>query len=63
MDLKIIQSLLERVQRHKNAGKPTNLWDLKDFSEEQFNSLTIIFSCGLYANIFYVKYLIQVSTK
>ncbi len=24
---------------------------------------TIIFSCGLYVNIFYVKYLIQVSTK
>ncbi len=20
---------------HKNAGKPKNLWDLKDFSEEQ----------------------------
>ncbi len=35
MDLKIIQSLLERVQIHKNAGKPNNLWDLKDFSEEQ----------------------------
>ncbi len=25
MDLKIIQSLLERVQIHKNAGKPKNL--------------------------------------
>ncbi len=25
MDLKIIQSLLERVQIHKNAGKPNNL--------------------------------------
>ncbi len=25
MDLKIIQSLLERVQIHKNAGKPRNL--------------------------------------
>ncbi len=24
MDLKIIQSLLERVQIHNNAGKPTN---------------------------------------
>ncbi len=35
MDLKIIQSLLERVQINKNAGKPNNLWDLKDFSEEQ----------------------------
>ncbi len=35
MDLKIIQSLLERVQIHKNAGKPKHLWDLKDFSEEQ----------------------------
>ncbi len=31
MDLKIIQSLLERVQIHKNAGKPKILWDLKDF--------------------------------
>ncbi len=37
MDLKIIQSWLERVQfeMHKNAGKPKNLWDLKDFFEEQ----------------------------
>ncbi len=35
MHLKIIQSSLERVQIHKNAGKPKNLWDLKDFSEEQ----------------------------
>ncbi len=34
MDLRI-QSLLERVQIHKNAAKPNNLWDLKDFSEEQ----------------------------
>ncbi len=32
-NLKIIQSLLERVQIHKNAGKLNNLWDLKDFSE------------------------------
>ncbi len=35
MDLKIIQSLLERVQIQTNAEKPNNLWDLKDFSEEQ----------------------------
>ncbi len=35
MDLKIIQSLLEKVQIHKNAGKPNHLWDLEDFSEEQ----------------------------
>ncbi len=35
MDLKIIQSLLERVQIHTNAGRPKNLWELKDFSEEQ----------------------------
>ncbi len=37
LDLKIIQSMLERVQLqiHKNAGKPKNLWELKDFSEEQ----------------------------
>ncbi len=34
MDLKIIQSLLERVQIHKNAGQPKNLMELKDFSEE-----------------------------
>jgi len=34
MDLKIIQSLLEMVQIHKNSGKPNNLWELKDFSEE-----------------------------
>ncbi len=26
MDLNIIQSLLERIQIHKNAGKPNNLW-------------------------------------
>ncbi len=39
MHLKIIQSLLERVQIHKNTEKPKNLWELKDFSEErqQFN--------------------------
>ncbi len=36
MYLKIIQSLLERVQIHKNAAKPKYLWDLKDFSEEQW---------------------------
>ncbi len=35
MDLKIIQSLLERVQIHKNAGKPKNVWELKDFPEEE----------------------------
>ncbi len=35
MDLNIIQSLLGRVQIHKHAGKPNNLWELKDFSEEQ----------------------------
>ncbi len=35
MHLKIIQSLLERVQLHKNAAKPNYLWDLRDFSEEQ----------------------------
>ncbi len=35
MDLKIIQSMFERVQIHKNAGKPKNLCELKDFSEEQ----------------------------
>ncbi len=39
MDLKIIQSLLERVQIHRNAGKPKNLWELKDFSEA--GSLTV----------------------
>ncbi len=33
--IKIIQSLFERVQIHKNAGKPKNLWDLNNFSEEQ----------------------------
>ncbi len=33
MNIKIIQSLLERVQIHKNAGKPKNMWELKDFSE------------------------------
>ncbi len=30
MDLNIIQSLLERVQIHKNAGKPKSLCELKD---------------------------------
>ncbi len=35
INLKIIQSLLDRVEIHKNAGKPNHLWDLKDFSEEQ----------------------------
>ncbi len=39
MDLKIIQSLLERVQIHKNAGKLKNFWDLRIFLENsrQFN--------------------------
>ena len=37
MYLKIIQSLLERVQICKDAGKLKNLQDLKDFSEEQFS--------------------------
>ncbi len=40
MDLKIMQSLFERVQIHKNAGKPKNLWSLKDFflkNSKQFN--------------------------
>jgi len=27
--------MLGRVQKHKNAGKPNNLCELKDFSEEQ----------------------------
>ncbi len=35
MNLKIIQSLLERVQIQKNAGNPNNLWELKD--SRQFN--------------------------
>ncbi len=34
-DLKTTQSMLGRVQVHKNAGKPKNVWDLKDFYEEQ----------------------------
>ncbi len=35
MDLKSIQTLLKRVQIHKNAGKTKKLWDLNNFSEEQ----------------------------
>ena len=35
MHLKIIKSLLERVQICKDAGKLKNLQDLKDFSEER----------------------------
>ncbi len=35
MNLKTMKSMLERVQIHKNAGKPNHLWHLKDFSEEQ----------------------------
>ncbi len=35
MDLKITQWLLERIQVHKHAGRPKNLWELKDFSEGQ----------------------------
>ncbi len=30
-----VKLLLERVQIHRNARKPCNLWDMKDFSEEQ----------------------------
>ncbi len=40
MDLKIIQSLLEKVQIHNNAGKPNNLWEQKDFTENS-SSLTV----------------------
>ncbi len=32
LDLKTIKSMLGRVQIHKKAGKPNNLWELKDFS-------------------------------
>ncbi len=35
MDLKIIQSLLERVEICKNAGKLQNLQNVEDLSEEQ----------------------------
>ncbi len=35
MDLKIMQSLLERVQICKNAGKLQNLQNVEDLSEEQ----------------------------
>ncbi len=104
MDLKIIQSLLERVQIHKNAetkefvGPEGFFWrtagrltiqdkqgthlqlSLKKKKKKKTavdhsgnNSIkdqayvimyvTIIFSCGLYVRVFYVKYLIQVSTK
>ncbi len=35
MDLKIIQSLLERVQICKNVGKLQNLQNVEDLSEEQ----------------------------
>ncbi len=38
MDLKIIQSLLERVQICKNAGKLQNLQNVEDLSEEQLSS-------------------------
>ncbi len=30
IDLKTIQSMLGRLQIQKNAGKPNNLWELKD---------------------------------
>ncbi len=49
MDLKIIQSLLERVQIHKNAGKPNHLWDLEDFSDKTNKGTTVTKqknSCG-----------------
>ncbi len=108
MDLKIIQSLLERVQICKNAGKLQNLQNVEDLSEEQcsvqlfrtnkglmnnqhktkeqswiiqvtshsiknqgfqtfeggyLNNFSYFLSCGLYVNIFYVKYLTQDSAK
>ncbi len=47
MDLKIIQSLLERVKIHRNAGKPKNLWYLKDFSD----SLTVQDKQGTYEQL------------
>ncbi len=36
----VIKSLLERVQIHKNAGKPKDLSELNDFCEEK-QTLTV----------------------
>ncbi len=41
MDLKIIQSLLERVQVYKNAGKPKYVWEAEGFFWRTADSLTV----------------------
>ncbi len=41
MDLKIIQSLLERVQIHKNDGKPKYVWEAEGFFGRTADSLTV----------------------
>ncbi len=51
MDLKIIQSLLERVQICKRCWKLKNLQDLEDFSEEQCSVQLFRTNKGLMNNI------------
>ncbi len=67
MDLKIIQSLLESVQIHKNAGKPKNLRDLKDFSRRTAGSLTVQDKQGTHEQLSLNKktqlWIIQVTTQ
>ncbi len=63
-------NLFTKTKQKKNtavdhSGKNTVLRTkgMQTFERGLFFNSTIIFSCGLYVNIFYVKYLIQVSTK
>ncbi len=41
MDLKIMQSLLERVQKHKNAGKPKDFVGPEGFFWRTADSLSV----------------------
>ncbi len=65
MDLKIIQSLLERVQICKNAGKLQNLQNVEDLSEEQCSVQLFRTNKGLMNNQHKTKeqsWIIQVTT-
>ncbi len=42
MDLKIISHCWTGAKYAEDAGKPKNLWDLEDFSEEQQAVLTAL---------------------
>ncbi len=56
MDLKIIQSLLERVYYAKDSGKLKNLQDLEDFYEEKCSFELFRINKGLMNNHNHTQY-------